>query len=684
MRPPSRRRGRAGPRAGRSRSRSARPWRRRPAACAEFVAADREAASPCRSTAVTPGTWAPRSSVPMLATVSSASVAVGGRSPGRRRGCSCSLPFGEDGGVVERGGDLVEVDPGFCSGCSSAGPAGPRRGSPLRRACRSLRRAARRSRRRRRRRTSWPASSRAARRRRRWAPSRRRGRCQVDLDLVGARHEAGHRGRFARVDAGRFEELPRPGRPCRRTVRSGRRRRRRRRRGCLPRQAEIALGEGSSSASDSPFEASTAALKSPCSSRDDERFADDPDRVVFGTADLVVDLLRRSRLRRSLARWPMRLSMKSWSLRRCRSRSRSAVRRVRRRLRAVQEEDRRRLPSHGSTSLSKSNGSPFCQRRAFELGDDEFAEVVDRRRVVRDRVEVRLQLAGRLHLAFDEDERTPGAQAWPRLASKLEPEAASSYRSRCRSRRERAPRAATDWKTSLDHGRGSLAGRRRLLDGDRLGQIAGLVDVEAAARGRCRRRAAAAAGSRRSAAGSSRCGRPRSSRRRPRRRARSPRSRSRSSRRRGRAPLRRWRGPWRAPGSRSPRRRPGSTRRAGRSGRASSRRRRRRRSGCRRSPSASAPPRGRPAGRCGGRGRGRTSGRGGWRRPRATRSSQRGQRLLDLRGHVLQLGDQLGRGARRASVPRSSASRSPIRYIAATWATKVLVAATLTSSPARV
>ena len=37
-----------------------------------------------------------------------------------------------------------------------------------------------------------------------------------------------------------------------------------------------------------------------------------------------------------------------------------------------------------------------------------------------------------------------------------------------------------------------------------------------------------------------------------------------------------------------------------------------------------------------------------------------------------------------ASVPRSSAMRRPSRYIAATWATNVLVAATLTSSPERV
>ena len=35
-------------------------------------------------------------------------------------------------------------------------------------------------------------------------------------------------------------------------------------------------------------------------------------------------------------------------------------------------------------------------------------------------------------------------------------------------------------------------------------------------------------------------------------------------------------------------------------------------------------------------------------------------------------------------MPRSSASRSASRYIAETWATNVLVAATLTSSPERV
>ena len=58
-------------------------------------------------------------------------------------------------------------------------------------------------------------------------------------------------------------------------------------------------------------------------------------------------------------------------------------------------------------------------------------------------------------------------------------------------------------------------------------------------------------------------------------------------------------------------------------------------------------------------------------------------RLLDLRGDPLQLGDQLGEALARQR-PRSSASRRPSRYIAATWLTKVLVAATPISRPARV
>ena len=62
---------------------------------------------------------------------------------------------------------------------------------------------------------------------------------QFDVDLVGAGNDAGHRGRFARIDAGVAQDLARlAGRSLRPPARSARRRRRRRRRGCrrrLPR-----------------------------------------------------------------------------------------------------------------------------------------------------------------------------------------------------------------------------------------------------------------------------------------------------------------------------------------------------------------------------------------------------------------------------------------------------------------
>ena len=166
--------------------------------------------------------------------------------------------------------------------------------------------------------------------------------------------------------------------------------------------------------------------------------------------------------------------------------------------------------------------------------------------------------------------------------------------------------------------------------------------------------------------------------------ARRPRSRPRSRRRRGRGPRRRWRAPSRAPGCRWRRRPPACSRRAARSGRASSRRPRRRRSGCRRSPSASARPRGRPAGRCCARGRGRSAGRGGCGRSPARGSSTArivswiwcGRCLSSAISSAIALG--------RPASPRSCASQSPSRYIAATWLMKVLVAATPISSPARV
>ena len=53
-------------------------------------------------------------------------------------------------------------------------------------------------------------------------------------------------------------------------------------------------------------------------------------------------------------------------------------------------------------------------------------------------------------------------------------------------------------------------------------------------------------------------------------------------------------------------------------------------------------------------------------------------------GQPLDLGDELDAALERSSVPRSSASRSASRYMTATWQTKVFVAATPTSRPARV
>ena len=60
------------------------------------------------------------------------------------------------------------------------------------------------------------------------------------------------------------------------------------------------------------------------------------------------------------------------------------------------------------------------------------------------------------------------------------------------------------------------------------------------------------------------------------------------------------------------------------------------------------------------------------------------EQLGDQVRQALELGDRRRERARARASPRSSASRSAIRYIAATWLTNVLVAATPISRPARV
>ena len=131
-----------------------------------------------------------------------------------------------------------------------------------------------------------------------------------------------------------------------------------------------------------------------------------------------------------------------------------------------------------------------------------------------------------------------------------------------------------------------------------------------------------------------------------------------------------WRGPCRGSDCRWPRRRPGSISSSRAIGPCSHLARRRRRSGCGDPFSFRAPSRqtGRPG--CVGRDRGKTSGQWSFAISSIRSDSESIVASIFLRDRA-QLVDQAAH-PEKPRLPRSSASLSATRYMAATWATKVL------------